>query len=80
MEPESPRRKTNNSPLAAAPVSWRTKGRSNSLPNMTHGPADRKFDGRFSKYMLLQVFHGKIMPGARRNRSSSSIFQNDRKM
>lgn len=80
VETESLSRMTNNSSAAAAAVSWRTKGRSNSLPNMIHGPADRRLDGKFSKNMLLQILHGKILPGARRNRSSSSIFQNDRKM
>lgn len=71
---------TNNSSAAAAAVGWRTKGRSNSLPDMIHASADRRLDGKFSKNMLLQIFQGKILPGARRNRSSSSIFQNDRKM
>lgn len=76
VEAESLSRTANNSSAAAAAVGWRTKGRSNSLPIMIHAPADRKF----SKNMLLQIFQGKILPGARRNRSSSSIFQNDGKM
>lgn len=68
------------SSVPAEAVSLRTKGRSNSLPNMTQGPGDRKPEGKSSKNMLLQIIHGKILPGARRNRSSSSIFQDDRKV
>lgn len=81
VEAESQSRTTkNSSAAAAAAVGWRSKGRSNSLPNMIHDHADRRFDGKFSKTMLLQIFQGKIIPGARRNRSSSSILQNDRKV
>lgn len=80
MEVESSRKKTKNLTVPDAAVKWRTKGRSNSLPNMTYGPADRKPDGKFSKNTLLQIFQGKILLSARRNKSSSSIFQDDKKV
>lgn len=83
MEMEFSKRKPkicakNLAALPASAVSCRTKGRSNSLPNMTHGPGDKRPEGKFSKNVLLQIFHGKILPGARRNKSSSSIFFDDR--
>ncbi|KAK8385768.1 hypothetical protein O3P69_016498 [Scylla paramamosain] len=84
-EEESPRRKSktcarSHAGLPAAAATFRSKGRSNSLPNMTHGPCDRKAEGKFSRNVLLQLFQGRILPGARRNKSSSSIFHDDGKV
>ena len=82
---ESPRRKAktcvrSHGGLPSSAATCRSKRRSNSLPNMTHGPFDKKTDGKFSKNVLLQLFQGRILPGARRNKSSSSIFHDDGKV
>ncbi|XP_045121530.1 melanopsin-like [Portunus trituberculatus] len=82
---ESPRKKAktctrSHGGLPTATATCRSKGRSNSLPNMTQSSCDRKLDGKFSRNVLLQLFQGRILPGARRNKSSSSIFHDDGKV
>ncbi|XP_071520529.1 uncharacterized protein [Panulirus ornatus] len=68
-------------PAAAALRSerGRAKRRSNSLPNMNHNNGDKKVEGRFPKNVLLQLFHGKILHSARRNKSQSSLYHDERR-
>ncbi|KAG7154882.1 Opsin Rh5-like [Homarus americanus] len=59
----------------------RAKGRSNSLPNMTQSNGDKKEDGgKFPKNVLLQLFYGKLLYNGRKNKSHSSLYQDERRL